>query len=114
MNARSKIIFATEYDDARDAARLARDLVAEDFTALPRFHAYANLVADGAPSGWALIKTLPPPPATTNPEQVRAAVRAAYGPAPEPAQPDAAAPPPPKQAPPSTPVGRKPRRRRPA
>lgn len=82
MNARSKIVFATEYDDARDTAKLTRDLVAEDFMALPRFHAYANLVADGHPSGWALIKTLPPPPATTDPETVRAVARANYAPAP--------------------------------
>lgn len=82
MNARSKIVFATEYDDARDTAKLTRDLSAEDFMALPRFHAYANLVADGHPSGWALIKTLPPPPATTDPETVRAVARANYAPAP--------------------------------
>jgi len=82
MNARSKVQFATEYDDARDTAKLTRDLVAEDFMALPRFHAYANLVADGHPSGWALIKTLPPPPATTDPETVRATAAANYAPDP--------------------------------
>lgn len=78
MNARSKIVFATEYEDARDTAKLTRDLTAEDFMALPRFHAYVNLVADGAPSGWALVKTLPPRPATTDPERVREASRATY------------------------------------
>lgn len=75
MNARSKVVFATEYDDARDTAKLTRDLSPEDFLALPRFHAYANLVAGGHPSGWALIRTLPPPPATVDPEIVRAASR---------------------------------------
>jgi hypothetical protein len=74
-NARSKIIFAPEYDDARDTARLAPELTAEDFMALPRYHAYANLVADGAPSGWALVKTLPPSPATNHPAAIRAALR---------------------------------------
>jgi hypothetical protein len=78
MNARSKIQFATEYDDARDTARLTRDLTPDDFLALPKYHAYANLVADGHPSGWALVKTLPPPPATTDPELVRAVARANY------------------------------------
>jgi Type IV secretory system Conjugative DNA transfer len=82
MNARSKIQFATEYDDARDTAKLTRDLHAEDFMALPRFHAYAQLVADGHPSGWALVKTLPPPPATTDPQRVRAVARANYAPDP--------------------------------
>ncbi|HEU5156151.1 MAG TPA: type IV secretory system conjugative DNA transfer family protein [Streptosporangiaceae bacterium] len=90
MNARSKIQFATEYDDARDTAKLTRDLTAEDFMALPRYHAYANLVADGHPSGWALVKTLPPPQATTDPEHVRAAARANYAPEPTPITDEAA------------------------
>lgn len=81
MNARSKIAFATEYEDARDMAKLTRDLVPEDFMSLPRFHAYANLVASGMPSGWALVTTLPPPPVTTDPETVRATSRANYAPA---------------------------------
>jgi hypothetical protein len=84
MNARSKIVFATEYEDARDTAKLTRDLTPEDFMALPRYHAYANLVADGHPSGWALVRTLPPPPVTTDP----AAARANYAPDPQTATPD--------------------------
>jgi hypothetical protein len=80
MNARSKIVFGTEYDDARDIAKLTRDLSAEDFMALPRYHAYVNLVADGHPSGWALVKTLPPLPVTSDPEMVRAVARANYAP----------------------------------
>jgi hypothetical protein len=83
MNARSKIVFATEYEDARDTAKLTRDLTPEDFMALPRYHAYVNLVADGHPSGWALVRTLPPPPATTDPAAVRAAARANYAPEPQ-------------------------------
>lgn len=82
MNARSKIVFATEYEDARDTAKLSRDLNPEDFLALPRFHAYANLVADGIPSGWALVKTLPPPPPTTDAGRVWAASRSRYATAP--------------------------------
>ena len=78
INARSKIAFATEADDARDLARLASDLQPEDFMALPRFHAYANLVADGAPSGWALMRTLPPPPVIADAAAVRAIAHAQY------------------------------------
>jgi Type IV secretory system Conjugative DNA transfer len=82
MNARSKIVFATEFEDARDMARLSPDLVTEDFMALPKFHAYVNLVADGHPSGWALAKTLPPTTATTNPNAVRRNSQRRYGPTP--------------------------------
>jgi hypothetical protein len=71
MNARNKIVFATEFDDARDTARMSPDLAAEDFMSLPKFHAYANLVADGHPSGWAMVKTLSPPPTTTDPAVMR-------------------------------------------
>lgn len=86
MNARSKIVFSTEYDDARDMARLAPELSAEDFMALPRFHAYANLVAGGHPSGWAMVKTLPPTPATTDPLAVSALSERNYAPAPVPTE----------------------------
>jgi len=82
MNARSKLQFATEYEDARDTAKLAPDLTPEDVMALPQFHAYANLVAGGHPSGWALVKTLPPTPPTIDPAIVRAASQANYGPVP--------------------------------
>ncbi|MHA6760060.1 type IV secretory system conjugative DNA transfer family protein [Streptacidiphilus sp. PAMC 29251] len=83
INARSKIAFATEADDARDLAKLAPGLEAEDFLALPRFHAYANLVASGAPSGWALVRTLPPTPITGDVEEVRRTIRANWSPSPE-------------------------------
>ncbi|MFI1955923.1 type IV secretory system conjugative DNA transfer family protein [Streptomyces xinghaiensis] len=109
-NARSKIVFATEFDDARDMARLAPELEAEDFMALPRFHAYANLVADGAPSGWALVKTLPPPPATADVTAMRAAVRRNHARPPRPA--NTPTPTPASPTPEPTPqIGRRRRRR---
>jgi hypothetical protein len=83
MNARSKIQFATEFEDARDTAKLTRELTVDDFLTLPKFHAYVNLVADGHPSGWALVKTLPPSSATTDPEAVRSAARTNYASAPQ-------------------------------
>lgn len=46
-------------------ARQAPDLQAVDFLSLGKFQAYANLTAGGAPAGWALIRTLPPPPDPT-------------------------------------------------
>jgi hypothetical protein len=60
MNARSKVVFATEYDDARHFARGEQRLTHADFQALERFQAYANVVADGHPQGWARVRTLPP------------------------------------------------------
>ncbi|WP_262064044.1 type IV secretory system conjugative DNA transfer family protein [Streptomyces sp. STR69] len=81
INARSKVVFATEADDARElASKLAPELEPQDFMSLPRFHAYANLVADGAPSGWGLVRTLPPPPVVADAAAVRSAARANYAP----------------------------------
>jgi hypothetical protein len=83
INARSKVIFATEADDARDlASKLAPELEPEDFMKLPRFHAYANVVADGAPSGWALVRTLPPPPVINDVAAIREVIRANWSPSP--------------------------------
>ena len=108
MNARSKVAFATEYDDARDMARLSPELSVEDFMALPKFHAYANLVADGHPSGWAMIKTLPPTPAIRDPQSVSAVSECNYAPTPPPAD----APTAPPQPAPTAPTGRPGRKRR--
>lgn len=112
MNARSKIAFATEYDDARDFARLAPGLTAEDFIALPKYHAYVNLVAGGHPSGWAMVATLPPTAPTTDPATVREVSERNYAPprlVPEPpsAPPDAVATPTPTSSAPDTRPGRK-------
>lgn len=80
MNARSKIIFATEYADARDFAQMAPDLSAEDFMALPKYHAYVNLVAKGHPSGWAMVSTLPPEPRRLDPAAIAARSEQTYAP----------------------------------
>ncbi|URM93990.1 hypothetical protein LUW76_06415 [Actinomadura madurae] len=40
--------------------------------------AYANLVAEGIPSGWALVRTLPPPSVATDAERVWEASRVRY------------------------------------
>lgn len=83
-NARSKVVFATEADDARDlASKLAPELEPVDFMALGRFEAYCNLVADGAPSGWALVRTLPPPPVINDVEAIREVIRANWSPQPK-------------------------------
>lgn len=78
MNARNKIVFATEYDDAHAFAKLAPALTSEDFIALPRYHAYVNLLAGGHPSGWAMVTTLAPTPRCVDPSQVAELSERAY------------------------------------
>lgn len=117
MNARTKIVFGTEYEDASHFAKGVKDLSAEDFLSLGRFQAYANLTADGKPTGWALVETLPPAKATIRPERVMAHVEARWAPEvrTESTIPSEAANPPPPTAEPSVSqlpaVGRKRRQR---
>lgn len=79
MNARSKIIFGTEYDDATHFARGSDQIKAADFMALGRFQTYVNLVADGTPTGWALAQTLPPSASSSRPSAVIARSKARWG-----------------------------------
>jgi len=79
MNARTKLVFATEYEDARHFARGEKRIKAEDFRSLKRFQAYANLVADGHPQGWALVETKRPSKRSNRPERVMARSRALWG-----------------------------------
>ena len=59
-NARNKVVFGLGPDDARDLARMAPGLVAEDFMALKPYDIYANVVDDGAPAGWFSARTIAP------------------------------------------------------
>ena len=71
-NAKSKIIFPLlDPDDAFALAKQAPSLQAVDFLSLGQYQAYANLTSGGAPSGWALIRTLPPPQPTGIGDEVR-------------------------------------------
>ncbi|WP_276938375.1 type IV secretory system conjugative DNA transfer family protein [Ferrimicrobium acidiphilum] len=71
-NAKSKVIFQLlDPDDAYALAKQAPSLQAVDFLNLGQYQAYANLTAGGAPAGWALIRTLPPPEPTGLGEEVR-------------------------------------------
>lgn len=78
-NAKSKIVFQPlDPDDAHAMAKRAPELEAVDFLNLGQYQAYANLTAAGAPTGWALIRTLPPPEPTGLGERVRARSRERY------------------------------------
>jgi len=78
-NAKSKIVFQPlDPDDASAMAKQAPDLQAVDFLSLGQYQAYANLTAGGAPAGWALVRTLPPPEPTGLGEQIRSRSRERY------------------------------------
>jgi len=78
-NARSKICFALGPDDARDMARMAPQLVAEDFQTLPQYEVYLHLIASGRPVGWCSARTLPPRSVVGEAETIRQASRNNYG-----------------------------------
>lgn len=78
-NAKSKLVFKpNDPDDARDMAKQAPDLQPLDFLSLRQYEAYANPTAGGAPAGWCLVTTLPPPPPTGFGKRVRQASRDHY------------------------------------
>ncbi|WP_437770498.1 type IV secretory system conjugative DNA transfer family protein [Arthrobacter sp. KNU40] len=78
-NARSKIAFALEIDDAKAMAAMAPGLEPIDFQSLGKYEIYCNLVARGQPSGWASASTMPPPIKISDPETIRRNSRARYG-----------------------------------
>ena len=78
-NAKSKIVFGLlDPDDASAMAKQAPGLQAVDFLSLGQYQAYANLTAEGAPTGWALVRTLPAPEPTGQAEQIRSRSRERY------------------------------------
>lgn len=79
-NARTRVLFGLGHRDATDFAKMSRGQVEPiDLESLPAFEAYASLFVDGAAAPWVSIKTLPLPPATTDPGLVRARSRGSYG-----------------------------------
>jgi hypothetical protein len=79
VNARSKICFALDPDDARDLAKLAPQLTREDFQALDKHHVYTRLIAGGTPAGWCSALALPPLPDTGASAALREDSRRRYG-----------------------------------
>jgi hypothetical protein len=78
-NARNKIVFGLNADDAHEIARQAPGLDAQDFMLLPRFGIYTTLVAGGERTGWFSARTLPPSAPTGDPVELRARSAATYG-----------------------------------
>lgn len=78
-NCRSRIFFQLAAKDARAAAAMAPGLDAEDFTALPARHLYAQLVHQGTVTDWASGRTLTTPRKTSNVADLKARSRRQYG-----------------------------------
>jgi hypothetical protein len=79
-NARSRVCFQLAGEDAQTMARLSGgQLGPQDFQRLPRFEAYAQLVAGGEVTEFASLRTLPLPPASLDPQLVREGSRNRYG-----------------------------------
>lgn len=78
-NAHNKIVFGLSATDAAETARLVPGLEAADFQLLPRFGVYARTVYRGQTQPWARATTLPLPPVTTDPVELRAASASRYG-----------------------------------
>ncbi|MGW4370106.1 type IV secretory system conjugative DNA transfer family protein [Nocardia takedensis] len=78
-NARSRITFQLQSGDAKDMATGQSVLAPEDFGALPAHHVYMNLMRDNTVQPWASGVTLPPPPETSDPNDIRRLSRERYG-----------------------------------
>lgn len=78
-NARTKICFALDSDDAGAMAKRAPDLTAADFETLPKHQVYARLVAGGVPTDWCSAAVLPPEPNLGAADVIREASREQYG-----------------------------------
>ncbi|GAB3304772.1 hypothetical protein EK0264_04130 [Epidermidibacterium keratini] len=76
---RSRVVFSTNSSDARELAATTEQLQAEDFRALPRFQAYAQLLAGGSPQGWCSLQTRPLPSPCSNATELLQHSRSSYG-----------------------------------
>ncbi|MGV9679319.1 type IV secretory system conjugative DNA transfer family protein [Nocardia sp. NPDC003482] len=78
-NARNRIAFQLQPGDAKSATAGQSVLSPEDFSELPAFHIYARLVRDNSVQPWVSGVTLPPPPITSDPDEIRRLSRSQYG-----------------------------------
>ena len=78
-NARSRVCFQLEHDDAYIMAKRGELLTPGDFEKLPVHHIYAKLVHNGQVSDWMSGETLPPSEPTSDPSVLRQLSRERYG-----------------------------------
>ena len=78
-NVRNKIVFSLGAADAAEMTKHAVGLEAQEFQLLPRFSVYARTLHSGHTQPWAMARTLPLPPTTSNPAHLTAASATRYG-----------------------------------
>lgn len=78
-NARSRICFQLPAADARAMAAGQSVLAPEDFSALPAYHAYAQLMRGNNLQPWASVATLPAPAPSSDPADIRRRSRERFG-----------------------------------
>jgi hypothetical protein len=78
-NARSKVVFATNHDDAHTLVRGTRRITEEDVVGLGRWAVYASLLSNGETTPWASGQTLPAPPPIRDTDEVRERSRRRWG-----------------------------------
>lgn len=78
-NARNKVVFGLDANDAVAMAKHAPELEAIDFQSLGRYEIYARLMNDGHQTGWISGRTLPPPKPISDELDLRSRSQARYG-----------------------------------
>jgi hypothetical protein len=78
-NAKNKLVFRLEAEDAKAMASMAPGLEAEDFMSLPSYTAYTRLVRDGEQLDWVSVETAAPPTPTSDPLEIVAKSQARFG-----------------------------------
>jgi hypothetical protein len=78
-NARSRVCFQLEADDARAMATPSVELEADDFQNLPAFEVYARVMAQGSVQPWCSLATEALSPAIREEDEVRDRSRRQFG-----------------------------------
>jgi hypothetical protein len=78
-NIRNRVAFQLNATDARAMAAGQSVITPDDFTALPAYSIYAQLMHGNSLQPWASGRTLPPPPKSSDPYDIRARCRQQFG-----------------------------------
>jgi hypothetical protein len=107
-NVRNVVAFSLDSGDAAAFAKKAPALTPEDFMSLPPYAVYANLMSDGAQTGWFSAVTLAAPPEISDTVELLSLSRERYGV--DPAEPAPSSASEREVAPPDSPIRRRKRR----